>query len=103
MWTFKDFYNDSIRMAKVFQSIGIRQNDVISIISENRFEFLSLALGAFYLNAKVAAVNTAYTERKFFQYLLIFLQYSIFGMNDKATECSSKFFFITLKVNSRTL
>lgn len=52
------------RLARVLHGAGIRQNDVISIISENRFEFPAIVFGAFYLGAIVAPVNITYTERK---------------------------------------
>lgn len=51
-------------LARVLYGAGIRRNDVISIISENRFEFPAITFGAFYLSAIVAPVNITYTERK---------------------------------------
>lgn len=58
-------YEKTSEMAKVMHGAGVRQNDVISIISENRHEYPAIALGAFYLNAIVAPINVTYTERKF--------------------------------------
>lgn len=51
-------------MARVLYGAGVRQNDVISIISENRLEYPAIVFGAFYLSAIVAPVNVTYTERK---------------------------------------
>ena len=51
-------------MARTLYGAGVRQNDVISILSENRHEFPAITFGAFYLNAIVAPVNVTYTERK---------------------------------------
>lgn len=51
-------------MARVLHGAGIQQNDVISIVSENRLEFAAIVFGAFYLGAIVAPINTTYTERK---------------------------------------
>lgn len=51
-------------LARVLHGAGVRQNDVISIISENRFEYPAIVFGAFYLSAVVAPVNITYTERK---------------------------------------
>lgn len=51
-------------MAKTMHQIGVKRNDVIAIISENRLEFPALTFGAFYLNAIVAPINITYTERK---------------------------------------
>lgn len=50
-------------LARVLYGSGVRQNDVISIISENRFEYPSIVFGAFYLSAIVAPVNINYVER----------------------------------------
>jgi acyl-CoA synthetase (AMP-forming)/AMP-acid ligase II len=51
-------------MSKALYGAGIRQNDVIAIIAENRHEFPAIAFGAFFLNAIVAPINVTYTERK---------------------------------------
>jgi acyl-CoA synthetase (AMP-forming)/AMP-acid ligase II len=51
-------------MAKTLSGAGLKQNDVICIISENRHEFIAISFGAFFLNAIVAPVNASYTERK---------------------------------------
>lgn len=64
-WTFRDFLDKSTLMAKTLHGAGLKRNDVISIIAENRHEFPAIAFGAFYLNAIVAPISTLYTERKF--------------------------------------
>jgi long-subunit acyl-CoA synthetase (AMP-forming) len=51
-------------MCKVLHGAGIRANDVISFVSENRHEIAAIAFGAFYLNAIIAPINVTYTERK---------------------------------------
>lgn len=56
--------DQTCRMARVLYGAGVRQNDVISIISENRLEYPAIAFGALYLSAVVAPVNVTYTERK---------------------------------------
>lgn len=63
-WTFKDVLEQSKLMARTLYGAGLRRNDVISIISENRLEYPAIAFGAFLLNAIVAPVNLTYTERK---------------------------------------
>lgn len=45
-------------------SFGIRQNDVVGIVSENRLEFPAIAFAAFYLGAIVTPINITYTTRK---------------------------------------
>lgn len=54
----------SVKVAKALYDAGIRQNDVISILSENRLEYAAIAYGTLYLNAICAPTNFAYTERK---------------------------------------
>jgi acyl-CoA synthetase (AMP-forming)/AMP-acid ligase II len=66
VWTFRDILEQSLIMARTLHGVGIKQNDVISIISENRFEVVAISFGAFFLNAIVAPINPTYTERKFF-------------------------------------
>ena len=46
-------------------SAGVRENDVIGIVSENRLEFPVISFAAFYLGAIVSPINITYTERKF--------------------------------------
>ncbi|CAO1358050.1 unnamed protein product [Diamesa hyperborea] len=54
----------SIVMAKSMFGAGIRENDVIGIVSENRLEFPVIAFAAFYLGAIVSPINITYTERE---------------------------------------
>jgi acyl-CoA synthetase (AMP-forming)/AMP-acid ligase II len=54
--------DNTVLMSKALHGAGIKQNDVISIISENRHEFPAIAFGAFYLNAIVAPNSATYTE-----------------------------------------
>ncbi|KAG4075442.1 hypothetical protein HA402_015095 [Bradysia odoriphaga] len=63
-WTYKDMLLKSSLYARVLYGAGIRQNDVVSIVSENRFEFPAIVFGAFYLSAVVAPINTTLTERE---------------------------------------
>lgn len=51
-------------LARVLHGAGIRQNDVVSIVSENRFEYPAVVFGAFYLSAVVSPISTNYSERK---------------------------------------
>ena len=57
--------DQTISMSKALHCAGIRKDDVISIISENRHEFPAIAFGAFYLNAIVAPNSASYTESEF--------------------------------------
>lgn len=64
IWTYRDLLNHSIVAAKALHGAGLKKDDVIAVISENRHEFPAAAFGAFYLNAIVAPINVTYTERK---------------------------------------
>lgn len=76
MWTYKDMLDQTSLLARVLYGAGVRQNDVISIISENRFEYPAIVFGAFYLGAVVAPVNITYTERKT-KFLLCYYTYEV--------------------------
>lgn len=64
VWTYRDLLDQSTIVAKALHGAGLKANDVISIIAENRHEFLAATFGALCLNAAVAPVNVTYTERK---------------------------------------
>jgi acyl-CoA synthetase (AMP-forming)/AMP-acid ligase II len=59
------FLDKSSEVARSLHGAGLKRNDVISVISENRHEFPVVSFGAFYLNATVAPISALYTERKF--------------------------------------
>ena len=66
-WSFQDILQQSITMARTLHGAGLRRNDVISIVSENRHEYLAIAFGAIFLNAVVAPINVTYTESRMFR------------------------------------
>lgn len=41
------------------------ENDAVAIISENRFDFIPIVFGTWYLNAISTPINVNYTERKY--------------------------------------
>lgn len=51
-------------LGRVLYGAGARLNDVISIVSENRFEYPVVTFAAFYLGVVVAPCSVTYTERK---------------------------------------
>lgn len=63
-WTFGDILSEAIKAARTLHGFGIRQNDVIAIISENRHEIAAMTLGAMCLNAITAPINYTYTKRE---------------------------------------
>ncbi|CAO1369203.1 unnamed protein product [Diamesa tonsa] len=59
---YNELREESVITAKAMHFAGIKKNDVIGIISENRSEFPIIAFGAFYLGA--IEINFTYTERE---------------------------------------
>lgn len=49
-------------LARCLYDYGIREGDVISIVSENRVEMAEIIYAVFYLNAIVSPINLTYTE-----------------------------------------
>ena len=63
-WTAREILDASIEVAKALFRAGIKKGDVVSIVSENRVEFIFIAYGAFMLNAVLAPLNPNYSERE---------------------------------------
>lgn len=63
-WTFKQLLNESIKMARALFGAGIRKNDIIGILCENKHEFASISYGTIFLNAILAPANYAYTDHE---------------------------------------
>jgi acyl-CoA synthetase (AMP-forming)/AMP-acid ligase II len=63
-YTYRDLYDKSIEVAKALNTLGVRQNDTVAIISENRIEYIPIGLGITLLNSIAAPINLTYTERK---------------------------------------
>lgn len=53
-----------IKIAKSLYDVGIRQDDIVSIVSVNSHDYIAIAFGVFCLNAVLAPVNFTYTQRK---------------------------------------
>jgi acyl-CoA synthetase (AMP-forming)/AMP-acid ligase II len=79
VWTFRDILNQSSIMAKAMYGAGVRQNDVVAIISENKHELLAISFGALFLNAVVSPINPSYNERNY-----------IFQFHDDNFKCITK-------------
>lgn len=58
--TSNELRSRSIRVAECLQHAGIKEGDVVSICSENRFEFMITLYGTVFLGATVAPLNTTY-------------------------------------------
>lgn len=62
--TANDLLEKSIAVAKSLTKSGIQPGNVISIVSENRFEFAYVLFGSLMLNCTFAPINLTYTERE---------------------------------------
>lgn len=51
----------SINMSKALLRAGIKPGDIVSIISENRFEFIYIFFGTIFINCAVAPLNPTYS------------------------------------------
>ncbi|XP_065156969.1 uncharacterized protein [Atheta coriaria] len=59
-----DVYLNSIRAALRLHALGVRQGDMIGIVSENRVEYIWTAIGCFYLGATINPLNPDYVTRE---------------------------------------
>ncbi|KAG4074567.1 hypothetical protein HA402_005632 [Bradysia odoriphaga] len=71
IWTYKDMLDQTSLMARVLHGAGAKQNDVIAIVSENRFEYPAVVFGAIYLGVIVAPCSVTQTERELKHSLLL--------------------------------
>lgn len=62
--TAKELLDRSILVAKSLIGAGIKPGDVVSIASENRFEFAYVLFGSMLLNCTFAPINLTYSERE---------------------------------------
>lgn len=60
----KELLERSIAVAKSLKAAGIQPGDVVSIVSENRFEFAYIMCGTLLLNCTFAPVNLTYSDRE---------------------------------------
>ncbi|KAJ6641093.1 Luciferin 4-monooxygenase [Pseudolycoriella hygida] len=56
--------NKSIEISKSLIAAGIQPGDVVTIISENRFEFIFVLFGTIFLNCPLAPLNHTYSDRE---------------------------------------
>ncbi|KAJ6650022.1 Luciferin 4-monooxygenase [Pseudolycoriella hygida] len=54
----------SIKVSKALMVAGIEPGDVVSVISENRFEFAYILFGTIFVNCTCAPINSTYNERE---------------------------------------
>lgn len=62
--TAREILEQSYRVAKSLSALGIKKGDVISLVSENRFEFVYVLFGSLILNVTISPINLTYSERE---------------------------------------
>ncbi|XP_055637990.1 uncharacterized protein LOC129776390 [Toxorhynchites rutilus septentrionalis] len=62
--TYGAILDQSLAIAGFLSELGIQRNDVVALLSENRFEYPVTIFAAFYLGASVALFNPVYTQRE---------------------------------------
>lgn len=61
-WLGCDILEYSLKIVNSLHHAGIKENDVVSILSDNRFEFIGIAFGTIILNAHLAPINYNYSK-----------------------------------------
>lgn len=59
------FLENSMRLANCLKQAGVQSDDIIAIVSENRFEFANVVCATYILGAILAPINLTYSERKY--------------------------------------
>lgn len=60
----RELLEKAIAVAKILKANGIKSGDVISLVSENRFEFAYVLFGTILSNCTMATINLTYSERE---------------------------------------
>ncbi|KAJ6641840.1 Luciferin 4-monooxygenase [Pseudolycoriella hygida] len=63
-WLGSDVLEYSVHIGQSLHQAGVKENDVVSILSDNRLEFIGIAFGTTFLNAKLAPINFNYTKNE---------------------------------------
>lgn len=59
-----ELLNKSIEISKSLIAAGIQPGDIVTIVSENRFEFIFVLFGTIFLNCPLAPLNHTYSDRE---------------------------------------
>ena len=87
----------SVQVAKGLLAAGLKQGDVVSIISENRFEFAFVIFGSIINNCIMAPINNTYSTREIIHALSLSKPKVIFvskPLSKKVIEIASSLSFI---------
>lgn len=60
----KELLDRSIQISKALLGAGIKQGDVVSVISESRFDYIYVIFGTIFINCVLAPLNHAYSQRE---------------------------------------
>lgn len=93
----KQILDEACKVAKSLQKLGIKSGDVISLVSENRFEFAYVLMGSLMLNVTVAPINLTYSEREMIHALNLSKPKILFTSpyaSDKVVEVSKQLHFV---------
>lgn len=85
-------------VAKGLKKLGIKSGDVISIVSENRFEFAYVLFGSLLLDVTIAPINLTYSEREMIHALNLSKPKILFTSpfaSDKVVEVSKSLNFVS--------
>ncbi|XP_030369611.1 4-coumarate--CoA ligase 1 [Scaptodrosophila lebanonensis] len=63
-YTAKFMYDSIVRLAQILQKLGVKQNDVIGLSSENSVSFAVAMFAGFAVGATVAPLNVTYSDRE---------------------------------------
>lgn len=65
--SYADLRKQTLSTARALYGAGIRQNDFVAIVSENRIEFPAISFASLCINSVVAPINPLSTSSKSFQ------------------------------------
>ncbi len=68
---FSEIKEQSLKLAKCLFDLGLKRDDVVAIVSENRIEYPAIAFAVLLLGGIVLPVNLTYTEREYFLFFYI--------------------------------
>ncbi|KAG5674516.1 hypothetical protein PVAND_004478 [Polypedilum vanderplanki] len=63
-WSYDEILKFSIKISQALNNVGVKQNDIISIVAENCHQYMTVACGTFLMNAILAPFNYTYTKRE---------------------------------------
>lgn len=96
--TARQLLSESYAVAKSLKKLGIKKGDVISLVSENRFEFTYVLFGSLLLDVTIAPINLTYSEREMIHALNLSKPKILFASpfaSDKVVEVAKSLNFVS--------